>query len=333
MDALMSHLNRLAPLYGWGDATAITPMQPGFVAHAHRLETAVHPVMVKTYDRQRAVTARMLEYAPFYLEVTAWLAQQPALANRITYPYALPHGGYLVDDGQYVSALFNFIAGVTPREIPLSLPQQLHLVTTVGLIHRMTPQVPLPAVCRQETFAVRWDQAFDQLLYHGWDALIPDVQSMLAPHRNTLVTLLTQFRELGIQLRSRDLPCVLCHTDIHGWNTIVTGDTTHLLDFEGLVLAPAEQDLFCWFGDPRWSDIFATYAQVVGGYQIDAQALLFYQLKRYLEDIYEWVAELIVPQITQADFARYAGELQRDLRGSEAMLGAAHRISTRLATE
>jgi len=333
MESLTTHLARLAPLYGWGDATTITPMQPGFVAHVHRLETPTHVAMVKTYDRQRAVTARMLEYAPFYLEVTAWLAQQSVLANRITFPYALVHGGYLVDDGQYVSALFNFIAGVTPRDVPLTMAQQLHLVTTVGLIHRMTPLVPLPPVCRRETFAVRWDQDFDLLLHHGWDALIPDVQSMLAPHRNTLATLLTQLRELGVQLRTRDLPFVLCHTDIHGWNTMVTGDTTHLIDFEGLVLAPAEQDLFCWFGDPRWSDIFATYAQVVGGYQIDAQALLFYQLKRYLEDIYEWVAELIVPQITPADFVRYAGELQRDLRGSDAMLSAAHRISTRLATE
>lgn len=331
MESLTTHLAHLAPLYGWGDTTAITPMQPGFVAHVHRLQTTTQVAMVKTYDRQRAVTARMLEYAPFYLEVTAWLAHHPDLNNRLTYPYALPHGGYLVDEGQYVSAVFNFIAGVTPREIPLSLPQQLHLVTTVGLIHRITPLVPLPAIRRQETFAVRWDQAFDQLLHHGWDILLPDVQALLAPHREALETLLTQLRLLGRQLRTRDLPLVLCHTDIHGWNTIVTGDTTHLIDFEGLVLAPAEQDLFCWFDDPRWPDIFATYTQVVGGHHVDAQALLFYQLKRYLEDIYEWVAELIVPQITQADFVRYAGELQRDLRRSDAMLNAQQRISTRLA--
>jgi len=333
MDALATHLACLAPLYGWGEVSTITPMSPGFVAHAHRLDTATHVAMVKTYDRQRAVTARMLEYAPFYLEVTAWLAQQPALANRITFPYALVQGGYLVDDGQYVSALFNFIAGVTPRDVPLTMAQQLHLVTTVGLIHRMTPLVPLPPVCRRETFAVRWDQPFADLLGDGWDALNPNVAAMLAPHRQTLGVLLAQLRTLGAQLRTRALPLVLCHTDIHGWNTMVTGDTTHLIDFEGLVLAPAEQDLFFWFDDPRWSEIFVTYTQVVGGHQFDSQALLFYQLKRYLEDIYEWVAELIVPQITPADFVRYAGELQRDLRGSDAMLSAAHRISTRLATE
>jgi hypothetical protein len=100
MDELTTHLARLAPLYGWGDTAAITPMAPGFVAHAHRLQTATHVAMIKTYDRQRAVTARMLEYAPFYLEVTAWLAQQPALTNRLTFPYAVLQGGYLVDDGQ-----------------------------------------------------------------------------------------------------------------------------------------------------------------------------------------------------------------------------------------
>jgi hypothetical protein len=39
MAELMPHLNRLAPLYDWGDATAITPMQPGFV----RMRTASRP--------------------------------------------------------------------------------------------------------------------------------------------------------------------------------------------------------------------------------------------------------------------------------------------------
>jgi hypothetical protein len=213
------------------------------------------------------------------------------------------------------------------------MSQQLHLVTTVGLIHRITPQVPLPAICRRETFAVRWDQAFDLLLHDEWDGLIPAVQAMLAPHRQVLGTLLTQLRMLGNQLRVRDLPLVLCHTDIHGWNTMVTGDTTHLIDFEGLVLAPAEQDLFFWFDDPRWPEIFATYTQVVGGHQVDATALLFYQLKRYLEDIYEWVAELVVPEISPADYTRYAGELQRDLGRSVAMLDAGQRISTRLVAE
>jgi len=331
MDSLTTHLARLAPLYGWGEAHAITPIAPGFVAHAHRLDTATHVAMVKTYDRHRAVTARMLEYAPFYLAVTAWLAQQPELHNRLTYPYALLAGGYLVDEGQYVSALFNFIDGVTPRAEPLTLVQQVHLVTTVALMHRMTPLVPLPPVCRGETFAVRWDQAFADLLGDGWDALNPDVAAMLAPHRQTLGVLFTQFRTLGAQLRTRALPLVLCHTDIHGWNTIVTGDTTHLLDFEGLVLAPAEQDLCCWFDDPRWQEIFATYAQIVGGHQVDRQALLFYQLKRYLEDIYEWVAELMTPQVQPADYARYAGELQRDLGRSVAMLEAEYRIDVRLA--
>jgi Ser/Thr protein kinase RdoA (MazF antagonist) len=230
---------------------------------------------------------------------------------------------------KYVSALFNFIDGMTPRAEPLTLAQQLHLVTTVARIHRMTPHVPLPPLCRRETFAVRWDVAFADLLGHGWNALIPDVQAMLAPQRQTLGVLLTQLRMLGAQLRTRDLPCVLCHTDIHGWNTIVTGDTTHLLDFEGLVLAPAEQDLCCWFDDPRWPDILATYRQVVGGHQVDSQALWFYQLKRYLEDIYEWVAELVLPDITQASYTRYAGELQRDLRRCDAMLIVAQHIRTR----
>lgn len=313
MNPLASHIHTVVAHYGLGQVQAITPLQPGFVAHAHRVQTTTHDVMVKTYDRTRAITARMLEYAPFYLQVTAYLATQTPVQDRIVAPTACPDGTVLYDDTQFVSVVFAYIEGITPRTNPLTIAQQCDMATTIGMIHRVSAQVPLPTHARIETFVPRWDAVWATMLGDEWHLLPPEIQTMLAPSRPALMTLQQRMRHVGAYLRAHPLPMVLCHSDIHGWNVIVRDERTWLIDFEGLVLAPAEQDLFCWYSDDVWPAVFATYQQVVGGHTLHPQAMYFYQVKRFLEDIYEWVAELCDVHLSPTLRQEYMALLQDNL--------------------
>ena len=320
MTVLDQHLDRVANAFALGTPHTVTPLQPGFVAHAHRLQTTTHDVMVKTYDRTRAITARMLEYAPFYLSVTAQLAQHAVLQGRIAAPLARADETFLYDDDIHVSAVFAYVHGVTPRNTPLTVAQQCDMATTVGYIHRASAQVPLPSHARIETFVPRWDTRWYSMLTTEWQQLPPDIQRLLADARPAHVTLFQRMRQVSIYLRAHPLPMVLCHSDIHGWNVIVQGTQTCMIDFEGLVLAPAEQDLFCWYGDTAWPAIFATYQHVVGRHVINPQALYFYQVKRYLEDIYEWVAELCDAHLDATLRREYTSALQENLTYCQHML-------------
>lgn len=320
MTTLDAHLMHVATTFALGTPHTITPLQPGFVAHAHRLQSATHDVMVKTYDHSRAITARMLEYAPFYLQVTDYVYRHTPAHGRIAMPMARPDGTFLHDDAPYVSAVFAFLPGETPRTTPLTVAQQCDMATTVGYIHRASAQVPLPAHARIETFIPRWDAVWDGMLNDGWTQLPAPVQMMLAPHRARLHSLHQRLRHVGAYLQTHPLPMVLCHSDIHGWNVIVQGDRTWLIDFEGLVLAPAEQDLYCWYGDANWPTIYATYQQVVGGHTLNAQSLAFYQIKRFLEDIYEWVAELCDDHLADTLRDEYTVALRENLTYDEHML-------------
>lgn len=310
MNPLTAHLHAVAVQFALGEIRVITPLQPGFVAHAHRIQTLTHDVMVKTYDRTRAITERMLEYAPFYLTVTAQLALQTPLHGRMAIPCAGRDGSLLYDAGDFVSAVFVYVHGETPRSNPLTLAQQCDMVTTVGMIHRMSASVSLPTPARIETFVPRWDTAWYAMLTNEWQRLPAALQTMLWHKRDVLITLHQRLRHVGAYLQIHPLPRVLCHSDIHGWNVIVQGDRTCLIDFEGLVYAPAEQDLFCWYGDAVWPQVYATYQTVVGGHTLNAQAMYFYRVKRYLEDIYEWVAELCDARLATHLYHEYT-ELMR----------------------
>ena len=58
---------------GWhGLQTRITALQSGFVAQAFLLEVDTRQAFVKCYDRQRAITERMLRSNEFALPVSAW---------------------------------------------------------------------------------------------------------------------------------------------------------------------------------------------------------------------------------------------------------------------
>jgi len=285
--------------YGWGETLRITPQIGGYVAEVFLVETATHIGWLKCYDRQRAITQRVLADASFYLQVTHWLNQHSLLASRITAPYQTLDGQYMVDDGgRYVAVLFDYIAGRTPREHPLTPAQRTHLVTTVALLHRSTVDVPMPNQIVTEDFGAPWVQPLAQMLEGEWHAFDVDVQAVLTPHRQTLQAMLVRFVQAGYHLRRQPPEMVLCHTDIHGYNVIVNGDQTYLLDFEGLKLAPPEHDFMFWVDDAAWPEILATYQQIRLGVVPNPQLIRFYQERRLLEDVYDYLEQLRFEQLT-----------------------------------
>lgn len=289
----------ITPRYGWGETLRVTPQVGGYVAEVFLVETATHIGWLKCYDRQRAITQRVLADADFYLSVTYWMQQHSTVAGRITAPYQMLDGQYMVDDGgRYVAVMFDYIVGRTPREQPLTPAQRTHLVTTVALIHGLTAQVPLPSHTVSEDFGAPWARPLAQMLEGEWELFDSDVQDVLGRHRQLLQSMLVRFVQAGYQLRQQSPELVLCHTDIHGYNVIVNGDQTYLLDFEGLKLAPPEHDFMFWVDDEAWPEILATYQQIRPGVVPDPNLIRFYQERRLLEDVYDYLEQLRFEQLT-----------------------------------
>jgi len=121
--------------------------------------------------------------------------------------------------------------------------------------------------------------------------------------------------QAGYHLRRHPPPLVLCHTDIHGYNVIVNGDQTHLLDVEGLKLAPPEHDFMFWVDDAAWPEILASYQAVRPGVIPDPHLIRFYQERRLLEDVYDYLEQLVVEQVSPELHAEICASLGQMLAG------------------
>jgi aminoglycoside phosphotransferase (APT) family kinase protein len=309
-------LRTIAPRYGWGETLRITPQVGGYVAEVFLVETATHIGWLKCYDRNRAITQRVLADAEFYLSVTHWMQQYSAIAGRITAPYQTIDGQYMVDEGgRYVAVMFDYIVGRTPRDTPLTAAQRTHLVTMVALMHALSTQVPLPAHVVVEDFGAPWARSLAQMLEGEWALFDAAVRAVLMPHRSALQAMLVRFVQAGYHLRRQPPELVLCHTDIHGYNVIVNGDQTYLLDFEGLKLAPAEHDFMFWVDDTAWPEILATYQQIRPGVVPDPHLIRFYQERRLLEDVYDYLEQLRFEQLAPAQRAQVCESLRQLLAG------------------
>lgn len=122
---------------------------------------------------------------------------------------------------------------------------------------------------------------------------------------------------MGRQLQSRPFEYVLCHTDIHAANILVSeAGEIYLVDWDGPLLAPRERDLLFIVGSciARHTEPGeeALFFQSYGAVEIDWTALAYYRYERAIEDLGE-VAQRVFWDTEMSDEAR-AREMELAVR-------------------
>jgi aminoglycoside phosphotransferase (APT) family kinase protein len=138
------------------------------------------------------------------------------------------------------------------------------------------------------------------------------LRAMLVPWASELRSAIGRLEYLCDVARVRGSTEVLCHTDIWGSNLLQADDgTLHLLDWNGALLGPPENDLFMFAGTvffpaDRFGWFLGRYEATAGHVPLDAQRFGFYFYRRNLEDL--------------ASFVESIATGQRDMMDSDAML-------------
>ena len=226
-----------------------------------------------------------------YLPLCAWL-RDAGVIERL--PCAVPtlDGALKTAFDEYVLVVFEFIEGQLPgweEPLPDALLEQLG--RAVGLLHARGKQYPgmgVPVEDFSAPFAQELERALEDLAKVGSQARPGQLQlrRMVEPHIDTVRRLMRRLQALGAELWETSPEHVLCHTDLHGGNMIVDPDGyLHLLDWEGVIIAPAEHDMVARIGDKRFAQIFLpAYERERGPFVLSRTALSFYQHRRNLED-------------------------------------------------
>jgi len=280
----------LSQNYGIHNA-CLTKVQPGWSALAYSVKTVGKHYFLKVYDKTRYSSQVWIQGIDWYMPTLAWLGEQTHLRGRIPHVIPTANGNYKYEDNERLYILFNWIDGITPRDEPLTRPQFVSLAQIVAELHNFNEQIPTSSSVVRETYDIPFYKSL-MLRAQSADDNIPN------EYLQTIIEKLHYLLEVSRTLPAMDLPYTLCHNDIHGWNVITQGDELVLLDWEGLRFAPREADLFMFkyerYWGHRWDEFYDVYKKIHPQLEINETAMRFFQLRRRLNDVDEFINNIVL---------------------------------------
>ncbi|MDL2317816.1 aminoglycoside phosphotransferase family protein [Eubacteriales bacterium OttesenSCG-928-A19] len=298
---------------------AITPyalieMEGGWSASAYKAVTEKGSRFVKVYDKHRPSIQSWIERTEAYMPIVLWLHEHTALRDKMIAPLLTEDGAYKVEDDDFLFIAFPFLDGASLCESPLSASQAHQLAEILATLHSYNDSIPVPTKDIMEDFSLPF---FDKLSsYVALQGTPSAIAATLDHYADSILAAMETLAPLSDQLRSAQIPLVLCHTDVHGWNLMQTAGGLVLIDWEGLRLAPAEADLFSFtdgfFFDDASEAFFAAYAAFRPEYSVDKSVMDFYRLRRRLEDIEAFADSLLHDSLSAEEVSRSLYHLEKE---------------------
>ena len=215
------------------------------------------------------------------------------------------------DFGQYKIILYPFIEGKDGFEMELTDQHRQILGAAFKRIHSAQVPPDLKSLIRQETFSSEWreDMKSHQALAERKtfnDPTSVKLADFIKSKKNEIIRLIKRSEELASELPSKSLDLVLCHSDIHGGNILIsnTGEL-YIVDWDDPILAPKERDLMFIGGgiDEIWKSKReeAVFYEGYGKTDINIAALTYYRYERVIEDLVVICDQLLLTDEGGAD--------------------------------
>src|SRR5258705_8022492 len=151
--------------------------------------------------------------------------------------------------GEYKMILYPFIEGKNGFEMELSDSHKRTFGAALKRIHTVKIPPELKRVIPQETLSPEWRERVKKFQRQVENTSFDDpiaakLANFIESRRNEISHLIKRTEELASELQSQSHELVLCHTDIHGANILITNkDQLYIVDWDNPLLAPKERDL------------------------------------------------------------------------------------------
>jgi len=182
--------------------------------------------------------------------------------------------------------LYPFIEGRVGMKVGLTDEQWRELGSVLKEIHSVQPPADLLQRVNKENFLLKWNLVIERLqdVITGGntvDVFQIELSSFWKEKLGEIEHIVKRAKELGQELQSKRLDFVLCHTDVHTANIILSPKgEMFIIDWDNPIFAPKERDLMFIVGQEKNEKLFF---EGYGKVEIDPVALAYYR--------YEWVVQ------------------------------------------
>lgn len=208
--------------------------------------------------------------------------------TRINYPIPTANNDLFIKEDGTLIVLFNFIDAPQNYDYDNAI-----LGKTIAEIHKLSPQITTPIKHEQFEFkhAGIFMKKLDQLSSEaGQDEIATDLHKLIKANYSTIVSAYKQFQIVVENCSNAELDIVVTHGDAPGNVLVKSPDDIYIIDWDDILLAPAERDL--WFMIDK-QDFMDGYTREIPEYKPNQVALDYYLLSRYFNDMVEYWAEIL----------------------------------------
>jgi spectinomycin phosphotransferase len=226
--------------------------------------------------------------------------------------------------GEYKMILYPFIDGKNGFEMELTDDHKRRLGSALKAIHSTQVSPELKRLIPKEAFSPQWRERIRSLQAQVEELSFQDPNAaklalFMKSKRNEITQLVERAESLASELQSKLLELVLCHTDIHGANILITENNDfYIVDWDAPLLASKERDLMFIGGgiDYIWKSgrDEAVFYDGYGKTNIDFAMLAYYRYERVIEDLVAYGEQLLWTDEGGADrpeaYERFTGNFE-----------------------
>lgn len=287
VDCLQTHfgilVSELIPLSLGADANALVyKVQAGTISYFLKLKR----------DHHHEVSTEIITFL------------QSAGIQQIIPPIKTTTGQPTFQIDKVTLLLYPFIDGQDGFIRDLTDEQWLTLGKTLKRIHTIAIPPSIQHYIRREKYASKW-RDFVVELYNSIDTIqeSDDISlkllAVMKDKKSLILQLVTRAEQLGTLLQQQSTPFVLCHSDIHGGNVLISqNDAIYIVDWDEPIMAPKERDLMFVGGGVGnvWNKPgqVASFYQGYGEGKVNMTVLSYYRYERIVEDIAEYAQALLM---------------------------------------
>lgn len=206
--------------------------------------------------------------------------------------------------GDYKMILYPFIEGKDGFEMELSDHLLQNLGRALKAIHSAQVPPELKQQIPQETYSAPFRESLksfqEQVEKKTFeDPFAKKLAEFIKTKRAEITQLIERAQELAAELQTKHLEFVLCHTDIHGGNMMISDkNELYIVDWDAPILAPKERDLMFIGGGVDWiwksEREEAVFYEGYGKTDINLSVLAYYRYERIIQDLVAYCEALLL---------------------------------------